>query len=303
MNRDLFWLKDESLEDFTNVLAPEVIQFMRGITMPMYTLAKIDVTDAIPTADFFDDERYAILEEGVDLDHMLRTAVGGFIHENPKMKSYDNWLQKGEDGGYEFIIYTEARELFRASSTLVSQEIFNSIPLIVKHHSGAKRKGDGHPYMEHVLDVGRRLWKSEFGPEVIAAGYCHDLLEDTECAEEEIWSACGDEVLRIVKAVTNDESMNDLKDWERKKTRYIETVRAGGERAIAVSVADKISNLHSFFAQYEKEGPNLWKKFNRGKDKKVWFEKEVLKMAREHWAHPLISELGTLIVRLEQTDA
>ena len=64
---------------------------------------------------------------------------------------------------------------------------------------------------------------------------------------------------------------------------------------------DKIANLHSFFAQYKKEGPALWKKFNCGKEKKIWFEKEVLKMARKHWKHPMLDELERLIKKLEQT--
>ena len=108
-------------------------------------------------------------------------------------------------------------------------------------------------------------------------------------------------MLRIVKAVSNDEELSDSVDWEKKKSKYVESVRAGGEKAIMVSVADKIANLYSFFEQYEKEGASLWKKFNRGKDKKVWFEKEVLKMAKEQWDHPLLKELEKLIEKLEKT--
>jgi (p)ppGpp synthase/HD superfamily hydrolase len=126
-------------------------------------------------------------------------------------------------------------------------------------------------------------------------------LEDTSCKESKIEKVCGAEVLRIVKAVSNDESLSDKKDWELEKSKYVESVRSGGEKAIAVSVADKISNLHSFFTQYEKEGPSLWSKFNRGKEKKVWFEKEVIKMARENWSNPLLNELERMVEKLENT--
>ena len=134
----------------------------------------------------------------------------------------------------------------------------------------------------------------------MTAAFCHDLLEDTKCTEAEIKEKCGREVLRIVKAVSNDESLSDKKDWEKKKAKYVQTVRAGGEKAIAVSVMDKICNLQSFFDQYEKEGPSLWKKFNRGKDKKVWFEKEVIKMAKKNWNHQLLSTLEELVDMLEK---
>lgn len=48
-------------------------------------------------------------------------------------------------------------------------------------------------------------------------------------------------------------------------------------------------------AAYKEQGPDLWKQFNRGKDKKVWFEAEVLKMLKETWQHPLIDEYEKLI--------
>lgn len=267
----------------------------------MYTLTKIDLLDSYPLADIFDDDKYTILAQGEDLEKMLDTALGGFFHENPKMKSYKQWLETAEDGGYEFALLSGGKELLRVSSLLLSQEVFNSVFLMKKYHAGQKRKGDGHPYVEHPLEVAHMLWKNNFPPEVIAAGYCHDLLEDTKCQEHEIEDACGLEVLRIVKAVSNDEELSDSIDWEKKKSKYVESVRAGREKAIMVSVVDKIANLHSFFEQYEKEGSKLWQKFNRGKDKKVWFEKEVLKMAKEQWDHPLLKELDQLIEKLEKT--
>lgn len=180
--------------------------------------------------------------------------------------------------------------------------IQNAAELAWKYHKDQTRKGDVSPYIIHPIMVSTILAKNGFGDETISAGYCHDLLEDTDCQEDELEKACGAEVLRIVKAVSNDKNLSDKKDWEKKKEKYIETVRAGGEKAIAVSIADKIANLYSFFDQYQKEGPSLWKKFNRGKEKKVWFEKAVLKMAKENWESPLLYELEKLIGFLEKTN-
>lgn len=267
----------------------------------MYTLAKIDLLDSYPLADIFDDEKYSILQEGNDLEKMLDMAIGGFFHENPKMKSYQQWVDTAEDGAYEFAIYRNGKELLRVSQMLLNQAVFNAVFLMKKYHAGQKRKGDGRQYIEHPLEVAHILWKNSFEPDVVAAGYCHDLLEDTDCQEHEIEKACGSEVLRIVKAVSNDEELSDKADWEKKKSKYVESVRAGGEKAIMVSIADKIANLNSFFEQYEKDGPKLWQKFNRGKDKKVWFEKEVLKMAKDQWEHPLLIEFEKLITKLDQT--
>jgi len=265
----------------------------------LYKLVKIDLLDSYPLADVFDEEKYTILEQSDDIDSLVKNAIGGFQVENPKIYSYEQWIDEAEDRGFEFIILSKDKELFRASIILIDPIILEAIFLALKYHGGQIRKGDGHSYLEHPLEVAHMLWKNKFSSEVIAAGYCHDLLEDTSCEESKIKDVCGSEVLRIVKAVTNDESLSDKKDWERKKVKYIETVRKGGEKAIAVSVVDKISNLYSFFNQYEKEGPSIWKKFNRGKDKKLWFEKEVLKMARQNWEHPLVEQFNKLVERLE----
>lgn len=266
----------------------------------MYILAKIDVTDTFILADIFDDEKYTIIEESADVVSLVKLAIGGFKTENPRITSYEQWIDEAEDGGCEFIVVSKGKELFRASTILIDPVIPVALFLALEYHTGQTRKGDDHPYLEHPLEVAHILWKNKFESDVIAAGYCHDLLEDSDCTEEKIEKACGKEVLRIVKAVSNDKALSDKKDWELKKTKYVESVRLGGEKAIAVSVADKISNLRSFFEQYEKEGPSLWKKFNRGKEKKVWFEKEVIKMVKETWDNPLLSTLESLEHKLEQ---
>jgi len=67
------------------------------------------------------------------------------------------------------------------------------------------------------------------------------FLEDTDFGEEKLKQELGSEVLEIVKAVTNDDSL----PWEEKKKKYVETVRSGSEGAKAVAGADKIHNLES----------------------------------------------------------
>lgn len=265
-----------------------------------YGLLKFDVTDTYIFADLFDDEKYLDCIRSNNIEELLDHAVIKFGDENPTMRSYSDWEKNAEDGAIEYDLVHPHGTIFRASMILLPG-VMGAIYLIRNYHSGQTRKGDGFPYLEHPLEVGYKLWKHKFPVDVVAAGFCHDLLEDTKCTEDEIVKQCGRGVLSIVKAVSNDEELSDKKDWEKKKEKYIKCVEAGGEKAIAVCVMDKICNLHSFFDQYEKEGPALWKKFNRGKDKNLWFEKAVYDMAGKNWDHPLVKELGLLINKLEQT--
>lgn len=163
--------------------------------------------------------------------------------------------------------------------------------IAVVAHQGQTRKGDNLPYILHPIMVALKLSKYDFSPEIIAAALTHDILEDTDFPEDKLLFELGPEVLEIIKAVTNDESL----PWEEKKKKYIETVKNGPDGAKAVALADKIHNLESLLIAYSQQGPDLWKKFNRGKDQKVWFETEVLKMFKDTWSHPLIEEYESLL--------
>lgn len=173
--------------------------------------------------------------------------------------------------------------------------IQNAAELAWKWHKDMIRKGDNSPYIIHPIMVATILAKNGLSDETIAAGYCHDLLEDTKCTEKEIREACGEKVLEIVKAVSNE----DLKDWKEKKRRYIESVRNGEAEAKAVCCADKIHNLQSTLIAYPKYTPEVfWAKFNASREDKEWFEEEVLKMLKETWDHPLIEVYKNLLIEV-----
>lgn len=158
-------------------------------------------------------------------------------------------------------------------------------------HEGNTRKADGLPYIIHPFMVALKLVKYNFPETVIAAALVHDVLEETDYSPEQLKAELGEKVFEIVRDVTNDKSLS----WEEKKKKYVESVRNGSEGAKAIAVADKIHNLESLLIAHAEQGPKLWKKFNRGKEQKLWFENEVLKMLKETWQHPLIEEYEQLL--------
>lgn len=174
--------------------------------------------------------------------------------------------------------------------------IEKAMRVAVEAHWNQQRKGDDLPYILHPLMVALKLVKNDFTDKVIAAALTHDVLEDTDCPEEKLREELGDDVLEIVKTVSNDKSL----PWEEKKKKYVESVRKGSVAAKAVAVADKIDNLKSFLIAYEKQGPALWERFNCGKEQKIWFENEVLKMLQETWCDPLIEEYENLLNKVKE---
>lgn len=172
-----------------------------------------------------------------------------------------------------------------------------ALNIAILAHSGQVRKGDESPYVIHPVIVALKLAKYNFSDTIIAAALVHDVLEDTDFSAENLKAELGNEVLEIVESVSNDDSL----PWEEKKKKYIETVRNGSDGAKAISVADKIHNMESLLSAYADQGEDVWKKFNRGKEEKMWFEREVLKMLKETWKHPLIEEYEGLLRQMERT--
>ena len=169
--------------------------------------------------------------------------------------------------------------------------IEKSVRLAFSAHEGQTRKTGNLPYIIHPFMVALKLAKYDFPDSVIAAALMHDVLEETDLQEDIIRAELGEEVLEIVKAVTNDDSL----PWEEKKKKYVESVRHGPEGAKAVAVADKIHNIESLLIAHSAQGPGVWQKFNRGKEQKLWFENEVLSMLKATWSHPLIEEYENLL--------
>lgn len=164
--------------------------------------------------------------------------------------------------------------------------IEKAIRIAAVAHKGQTRKDGDIPYVVHPFMVAVKLLQHGFRDEVIAAALTHDVLEDTNFVEEKLREELGEEVVAIVKTVSEDKSL----PWEERKEKYIETVKNGSVEAKAVSIADKISNTENLLAGYSIHGPTMWKYFSRGYKKMLWDRELALTMFKDTWKHPLIDE-------------
>lgn len=158
-------------------------------------------------------------------------------------------------------------------------------------HEG-QRRVDGPPYISHPATVALMLAKHGFSDVVVAAALVHDVLEDTKYPAAQLEEELGEEVLKIVRAVSEDKNLS----WKERKVAYLKSLREGPEGARAVSVADKIHNLTSLLAIHEREGVNTWVIFRQPYEEKLWFEEEMLKLLKEVLGgHPLVGEYEKLV--------
>ncbi len=168
--------------------------------------------------------------------------------------------------------------------------------IMISAHGDQKRKTDDSPYIIHTIMVALKLSRAGFPDEVVAAGLTHDVLEDTDYPSETLRQELGDKTWEMVTALSEDKSL----EWEDRKARYVETIKNSSPGAKAVSICDKIHNLESLINIYDDLGPSIWTKFNRGREKKMWFENEMLKMYKDSWSHPMIDEYEALLRQAEK---
>jgi (p)ppGpp synthase/HD superfamily hydrolase len=119
---------------------------------------------------------------------------------------------------------------------------------------GGQRYGD-QPYTIHLAAVVDCL--STFGitdPVILAAGWLHDVVEDTDTTLAEVAEVAGDAAAVIVDAVTDGEGDN-RKARKARPYRLIPTV-AG---ALEVKLADRIANVTSAASRR----PVLFKMYRR----------------------------------------
>ncbi len=96
------------------------------------------------------------------------------------------------------------------------------------------------PYSSHLEDVSLTL--HSFGhtnPELIAAAWLHDALEDTDITKEGIKEAVGQRVADLVDAVTDDPAGESRKERKARPMRIIPTVPG----AVLLKLADRIANV------------------------------------------------------------
>jgi hypothetical protein len=123
-------------------------------------------------------------------------------------------------------------------------------------HAGQFRQTgcDEVPFIEHLLAVADLLAEHNYPDEVIAAGLLHDVAEHAEVEAESLEGRFGVEVVRLVKALTEDAA---IPRYEDRKREHRERVAAAGRGAQAIFAADKTANVIVLRQAYEVLGEKV----------------------------------------------
>src|ERR1700742_2129530 len=120
--------------------------------------------------------------------------------------------------------------------------ISEAAELAAHRHNGMARKGRGdEPYINHLAEVANLLATATDGAdaELVAAGWLHDTVEDTDTTREELAQKFSERVAALVVEVTDDMSL------PKAERRRLQVVNASHKSpgAKLIKIADKISNI------------------------------------------------------------
>lgn len=119
------------------------------------------------------------------------------------------------------------------------KKLFNTASSLAESAHTGQRYGN-KPYVSHLADVVNTLIMFNFteDEDLLASGWLHDALEDTDLERQHILDVCGPRVLQLVHAVTTD-------DGKTRKIRYqhvYEKINAT-PMAVVLKLADRIANV------------------------------------------------------------
>ncbi|MDD1527907.1 phosphohydrolase [Bradyrhizobium sp. WBOS7] len=110
-----------------------------------------------------------------------------------------------------------------------------------QRHNGMARKGRGNePYINHLAEVANLLATATDGAdaELVAAGWLHDTIEDTDTTREELAQRFSERTASLVAECTDDMSLPKAK----RRQKQIEDAPHKSPGARLIKIADKISN-------------------------------------------------------------
>jgi (p)ppGpp synthase/HD superfamily hydrolase len=173
-----------------------------------------------------------------------------------------------------------------------------------------RRKGTEIPYMAHLLGVAS-LVMGEAGQvpfavteEMVIAAVLHDAAEDHGglARLKDIEHNFGLKVARMVEGLSDSlaEDADNKQPWPERKQAYVERLRGEETEVKLISAADKLYNARAILADYRVIGPEIWKRFKRGREDQIKYFDELLKVYRLAGTNRIVDEFERVVEELRR---
>jgi (p)ppGpp synthase/HD superfamily hydrolase len=176
-----------------------------------------------------------------------------------------------------------------------------------------RRKGSDIPSMAHLLGVAS-LVIGEAGhsrvpvtEDMVIAALLHDAVEDHGGTPrlKDIEYSFGANVARMVEGLSDTlaEDSNQKEPWEQRKEAYLKRLRSEPADVQLISAADKLYNARTILDDYRKIGPEVWKRFKRGRDLQIWYFNSLLEIFKASGSNRIVEELERVVAELTRVTA
>jgi len=129
----------------------------------------------------------------------------------------------------------------------ITSELLDAVEFASLAHQGQVRGGRGVPYINHPIDVARRLINAGFEDrDTLIAAVLHDVAEDTKVSITEIAQRFGYRVSELVGHLTLP--VEARKNRELKQAYQLRKMTDMDLHGVAIKIADKTSNVHDLYA-------------------------------------------------------
>ncbi len=139
----------------------------------------------------------------------------------------------------------------------------------IKAHYGQVRKNEvDKPMIMHPISVANILRDYKCDDNLVASGYLHDVIEDTNYTFQDIDNIFGSDISSLVlSASESDKSLS----WEERKKETIDKTKSLPLRNKLLICADKINNLEDLKNKFERTGLRDFSLFRRGEESQKWY--------------------------------
>jgi (p)ppGpp synthase/HD superfamily hydrolase len=192
---------------------------------------------------------------------------------------------------------------------MLSARFTTALSVTTELHVYQERKGNGEPYVAHLLAVTSLVLENGGTEDEAIAALLHDTLEDqshqfaggADALRSYIQDRFGARVLEIVEACT-DADVRPKPPWLKRKTDYLNHLAAADASVLLVSCADKVHNGRSILRDYRQIGEALWPRFKGGKEGTLWYYHSLVDAFSKNPASPplLLAELKRTVAEIER---
>lgn len=167
-------------------------------------------------------------------------------------------------------------------------------------HGAQRRKGTTIPYIAHLLAVAAIVIEAGGDEDAAIAALLHDAVEDQggKPMSDRIRDRFGAEVADIVDACS-DTDVIPKPPWRERKEAYVAAIAHKSDKALLVSLADKVHNASAILFDHQQIGDEVWNRFTGGRDGTLWSYRALADAFRNRTPIALWQRLDDTVSALE----